>query len=1246
MKCINCRFVNPHQNRYCGRCGTLISRNCHSCDAVNPLDHDYCGHCGTALGISSNRFGRQEPSATYSYFPASSSALTVKPAQTSENGIVPTSILQGVRRVATVIVADVMKSTDMLSQVGSELWVELMSKLLQMMEAQIYRYGGQVDQFRGDGLVAFFGARDAHEDDPERAVLAALAMQEGFERYKDDFEPFQAQSLKLRVGINTDELIVAQVGTLGKHTEDTAMGEAIALAARLEAAAEPGTILVSESTHHLVENKFHWINLGKIDLKGINAPVQVYRPIALRTEAELLQEMQTYIHSAPLIGRYQEYNQIRQKIDRLKDHRGEILLISGERGLGKTYLIQQIQKDLSIQKQIFYSFSEQYEHNSAQQEKTINKVLWLRGWCTSYEQPSPFFMWRILLKIWLGVTPDEDQDAVIKRLETYCEFLWPQHYLDYLPILSSLLALSTETKDDPITQLDAQGYQGKLLFVMKDWLQTLSQKMPLVISFSNIQWANAGSIDLLREVISLSEDHPILFLLIYRPDRNSLVWHFQHYLETELPHRITKLVLKPFTREESAALIEHILQPNKLDPESLEIIANRTEGNPYFIRELVNSLVNDGMLYQDPDSNLWRLASDITSSDIPETVQSLIHARIDKLSQTERKVLQVAAVIGFIFWDAVIKSLIPEEVDMTEALNQLEKVGLIEERGSFIELGMSFQFSSTLIRDVAYDSILSTQKKNLHLQIGRLLQEFESNPEISPSLIAHHFHIAGDLQLELQYRIKAAEQSRNYFSNQEAYQEYTRALDILDLLFSQSKKKSIQAILMQRFELIKSRIEVLYHLGRVHDAHHDARTLLDVADQIEGDPTWRIDALLMQPGVNYTETQEMLKEGIPQAEEALRLSREIGDSYREMISLAAIAGHRFLMSDPSWQQLGDEAIAIAERLGDKKTKVELLLGLAGAYGMDKLEMGLRLVEKAQPLAQEIDYKGAQVEMLYWIGTKYERSGDYYRLLTEYEEKRLNLAKELGWRLVEARSLMFIGQINAIYLGDYEGGLPLLKESEKLWQDVDQRLFVYLRAAQVHIELDQFDQAKHYLSLAKPLSVGFVQSLAIVGYRLVKSILLLKSNSLDSLLRVLENTDTVLKVVDEDNLVSKQYRMAAACKAAQAELKITRQLQDSNDMGGYEHYKNKAVDSSGLALETFNEFGFTQVIETVSEEVLYYHGLALKENEQFDEGDDFLRQAHQEVIRKFNLIPEGSHYRKTFMNTELHRLILDEGKKYQ
>ena len=206
------------------------------------------------------------------------SRLTTSPS-TSEQ---PRAMLRGERRIATVLMADVKDSTQLLERLGSELWVTMMNRVFQLAGAEIYRFGGEIDQFRGDGLVAFFGAHMTREDDPERAVMAALSVQEALRRYAGELEESDGITFRTRVGINTGEIIAAEIGDLGRHVESTAMGEAVALAARMEAAAEPDTVLVSENTYRLVRALFDWEPLGEASVKGIAAPVPVYRPLGRR----------------------------------------------------------------------------------------------------------------------------------------------------------------------------------------------------------------------------------------------------------------------------------------------------------------------------------------------------------------------------------------------------------------------------------------------------------------------------------------------------------------------------------------------------------------------------------------------------------------------------------------------------------------------------------------------------------------------------------------------------------------------------------------------------------------------------------------------------------------------------------------------------------------------------------------------------------------------------------------------------
>ena len=295
MECPNCAFDNPVGMRFCGMCGHEIAQECPSCHAAIPINFKFCGNCGFRL-VDRKTEGRGDESISS---PISGAEKSIKKPfdlfdHLSVDQKKARKQLSGKRRLATILVADVQSSTALMEKLGSEEWVSVMNKVLQIMAREIYRFGGEVDQFRGDGLIAFFGAWSAHEDDPERAVFAALLMQLSIQQLSSELRKEKGIELSIRIGINTGEVIAGNIGDISHHSEDTAMGGAIALASRLESHAEPGTVLVSESTYRLTALQFKWETLGQIDIRGISEPVSVYRPLEPLSESEQEHRLQEY----------------------------------------------------------------------------------------------------------------------------------------------------------------------------------------------------------------------------------------------------------------------------------------------------------------------------------------------------------------------------------------------------------------------------------------------------------------------------------------------------------------------------------------------------------------------------------------------------------------------------------------------------------------------------------------------------------------------------------------------------------------------------------------------------------------------------------------------------------------------------------------------------------------------------------------------------------------------------------------
>jgi len=715
MKCPNCGFDNPPGMKFCGMCGTRLAQACPACGFANPPEFRFCGQCGAPLIQEPGLVQPPQPQ-----FPVEAEVPTRPPPAPVQ--------LEGERRLATIILTDVRGSTDLLERIGTEAWVEIMNRVLQILEAEVYRFGGEVDQFRGDGLVAFFGATSAHEDDPERAVLAGLAMQQALKPYAAELAEQEGIDLQLRVGINTGEVIVASVGDRRQHSEDTAMGAGLALAARMETAAEPGTVLVSENTYRLVESQFEWQPLGEITVKGVSQPVAVYRPLAPRADAERLHRPQTYGLSIPLIGREVEFHTLKGCVEDLYDGRGGIVMVTGDKGLGKSFLVAEVRHHFARHGALLAeAYGTPLHFGGAGGGRTPLRfggaggelppasggpggVTWLRGRCRSYDQSWPYSMWLDLLRGWLGIREGEPKEETRERFRHQAELLWGDRLAEHYPYLATFLSLPLEEIfAERVKHLDAEGLRQQFFFALRSWVEVMAKRGPLVLAFADVHWADTTSLDLLKYCLPLCDDEALLWLIVFRPDRTAPVWEFRHRVETEYHHRVTTVTLPPLTEAQSGEFVDQLTGPEALPAETRALVLDKAEGNPYYIGELIRSLIAQGVLVQEAETGQWHATRAVASLDLPDTLQSLLLARIDSLSSDERRVLQMAAVIGTVFWSNVLQAL-AGDTTLKAHLTALQRAQLIQERGRAPDLGMEYCFKSNLIRDAAYEGILSAQR--------------------------------------------------------------------------------------------------------------------------------------------------------------------------------------------------------------------------------------------------------------------------------------------------------------------------------------------------------------------------------------------------------------------------------------------------------------------------------------------------------------------------------------------------------
>jgi predicted ATPase len=678
-----------------------------------------------------------------------------------------------------------------------------------------------------------------------------------------------------------------------------------------------------------------------------------------------------------------------------------------------------------------------------------------------------------------------------------------------------------------------------------------------------------------------------------------------------------------------------------LPAETRALVISKAEGNPYYIEELILSLIEQQVLVQDVWSGEWRATRAVASLDLPDSVQSLLLARIDSLPLETRRVLQMMAVIGPVFWFDVLQSIASNEVNLRQQLTFLQKAQFILEQGQVADLGMEYAFKSKLIRDVAYDSILTSQRNKYHKQIGDYLEQ-KIGAEVPPQyfgMLAYHYRQAEEPGKELFYHQLAAQQARNVYANEEALGRYNRILVLLDKLETQTADASrLYTLHGQRFEVLNQRREVHLTIGNFEAARTDAQALLPLARRyLADDPIWLIDALLQQPGVANWTRQEELEIGLPLAEEALALSRQIGDQERELQSLIAIALQQLDLDDALALNFAEQALSLARQLGNTYYEARILINMSGIYNWsNRPERSEAYLKAALPLFETLDDKIAESELLGQIAIHLERQGDYFRLLTEFYQKKLQISRDIGHKPLESKALRLCGQVQGIYLGKHEAGLTLLEESLRLQQNYPEERFSWLHMVQIYVDLGEYQVAREALDHAYQIRVPELQEIAHVGAYLVSAILHNSLGDEASMYRALEDLNKVERLVAERRHITRQFEMAAACESARAHLSLAQRVSETAERAAR---RQQALAASQKALAIYERFGFTQIVECVSEKIFFHHSQALAANSHQSEASHFLQRAYAEMMRKHDLIPANSPFRDSFLkNISLHRQI--------
>ena len=655
--------------------------------------------------------------------------------------------LGGERKLVTVMFADISGFTALSERLDPEVVRELMNACFDHLVPLVARYGGTVDKFIGDEIMVLFGAPVAHENDPERSLSTALEMM-------DALATFNAQhdtDLGIHIGINTGLVIAGGIGSEGRQ-QYSVMGDAVNLAARLEGVSERGEIIVGPDTFRLAAPLFEFEPLEPIRLKGKAEPVLVYRLLALKVAPGKVRGVAGL--ASPLVGRQAEFRALGAAVEQLLDGAGGIATIVGEAGLGKSRLVAELRQSV-----------------------TSERIYWVEGRCLSYGTSIAYLLWLDVLRGLLGVTAKDPPDLVRRTLQKQVQALCPTRFDDVYPYLAQLVVgASTEARPE----IEGERLKTGTFCAVWSLIENMAWQQPLVLICEDLHWADPTSLELLDGLMALTDNVPLLLLCLSRPERGHGCWRIKETAARRHSHRHTDLWLTPLSAAESETLVGNLLRLEGLPEKLAERILGRAEGNPFYVEEILRSLIDDGAILRDAVTGGWLVTRGVVDIAIPDTLHGVLMARIDRLQDETKRVLQLSAVIGRFFLYRVLAAITREECELDGCLLALQQEDMVRERVGAPE--QEYSFKHHLTQEAAYNSLLRKERRAFHRRVAEALEQlFPDRVEEQVGLLAYHWERAEepDAKRAKIYLLRAGDQARLAYALEEATDYYQRALVLL-----------------------------------------------------------------------------------------------------------------------------------------------------------------------------------------------------------------------------------------------------------------------------------------------------------------------------------------------------------------------------------------------------------------------------------------------------------------------------------
>lgn len=871
---------------------------------------------------------------------------------------------QGESINATVLSANIsgfIKSPEKLSP-GVD--TDITSSLFENLREIVYKYEGTVEKFTDDYIMVLFGARITHEDAPERAVYSALEMLNALDRFNEEY----GMNLSINIGVNSGVMIVDR--------GYTTTGDPINLAGQLMQMATDD-IMVSESVYKSTAYLFEMDILKPVSIKKRAGEIIPYRVIGTR-ESPMPKHGAPEL-CAPLIGRDKEFKVMKLTLDKVMKAKSVVLSVNGEAGVGKSRLIEEFKKS------------------------THNKVNWLSGRCLSYGKTFPFWVFLEQIRSYLGLS-DFDLELESKRkLGGKAEDLFKERLDEYLPYLCVFLSIKVlEHLREKVKYLDPESLRLQEFISIQALFRDIAKNKPLILYFEDMHWIDPESLELLKFLLDGLKDAPIFFLIETRPEQETGLYNIRESIQVLFKEGYTEIDLKTLSANNAKTLIQNLLKmPEHLHDVS-SLILEKSEGNPFYIEEIVRSFIESGVLKR--NNGGWQITKDISSFEVPDTVDVVIRSRIDRLPHEAKEVLGRASVIGKSFPYKILSSISGKN-HLRKNLNFLEdREFIVKKTDSSSTSGLSpdteYRFRHILIRDVAYKGLLQKKRKEIHRKIAGCIEDiFKEKIEDYYELLAYHYYNAESFEKSYDYYKKAGDEAKERYSNNIAIECYVKAIEIHKELFPDMKRERLAELFERMGDVKELRSEY-------DEALKDYKNAFGYYTDTE-----KKAGIKRKMGDVFAEKNKYDK-AISSYEKVIRMLKNIPKS---PVLSETLLGYAFLLFDIKGNYQGAEKMIEQALMRIEWTKAPQIY----ARGIDTLgyfswvrgnyDTALKYRKKALAIFEKLSDKRGIASALCNIGNVSCRRGESDTAL-RYYKKSLAVSEEIGDKKGIARNSNNIGHI--------------------------------------------------------------------------------------------------------------------------------------------------------------------------------------------------------------------------------------------